>query len=336
MPKRLVAIKVLLKDVASEELLRMFNAEADAMARLSNHPSIVTIYEASISADGRPYIIMEYCQASYTGRYRREEIPVAEVLNVGVKVGSALETAHRAGMLHRDIKPSNILVSEYGSPALTDFGIATALSSSPETEFFAMSLPWSAPEIVDERVAGSVQAEVWGLAATLYTLLAGRSPFERPGAGQNAKEHLKARIAKAHYTPIRRADVTARLEQTLEKAMQRDPSKRFQTMQEFIYELQLVQHEIGLAYTPLEVTENTSAYSPVNFMDTSNRGPIRSEVPVVSRRQKATQKGLQAPEDEGVTGKSMNGVTGKKLAFIIGVTVLVTAAIATAIFMVVL
>ncbi|MCR2827776.1 protein kinase domain-containing protein, partial [Microbacterium sp. zg.Y909] len=115
LPRRPVAVKVLLEDIVDEGLLRMFNAEADVMARLSSHPSILTIYEASISADGRPYLVMEYCPTSLTNRYRREVMPVAEVLQLSVKIASALETAHRSGLLHRDIKPSNILVTAFGS-----------------------------------------------------------------------------------------------------------------------------------------------------------------------------------------------------------------------------
>src|SRR5690625_2881288 len=98
MPRRKVAVKVMLKGMVDEDLIRMFRDEADAMAHLSAHPSIVTIYEASISADGRPYLVMEFCPDSYTKRYRTEEIPVAQVLSLGVKIGSALETAHRSGM----------------------------------------------------------------------------------------------------------------------------------------------------------------------------------------------------------------------------------------------
>ncbi len=202
MPRRAVAVKVLLQDVVAEGLLRMFNAEADIMARLSAHPSIVTIYQASISADGRPYIVMEYCPTSMTDRYRRETIPVAEVLQLGVKIGSALETAHRAGLLHRDIKPSNLLVTSFGTPVLSDFGIAASRSTREDEEVFAMSVPWSAPEVVDEQVAGSVPAEVWSLGATIYSLLAGRSPFERRGRTRTrATSSRRASVAP----PIRRS-----------------------------------------------------------------------------------------------------------------------------------
>src|SRR3954451_518429 len=111
MPRREVAVNVLPSNVADAELLRMFNAEADVLARLSAHPSIVTVYQAGISADGRAYIVMEYCPGSLARRYRIERLPVQEVLAVGVRMASALESAHSAGLVHRDVKPSNILIT---------------------------------------------------------------------------------------------------------------------------------------------------------------------------------------------------------------------------------
>ena len=127
MPRRNVAVKVMPSDVRDPELRRMFNAEADVLAHLSAHPSIVTVYQASISADGRPYIVMEYCPGSLAQRYRVERIPVDEVLATGVRMASALESAHRAGLIHRDVKPSNILVTTFGTPVLADFGISASL-----------------------------------------------------------------------------------------------------------------------------------------------------------------------------------------------------------------
>ncbi|RKE62828.1 serine/threonine-protein kinase [Microbacterium sp. AG238] len=302
LPRRPVAVKVLLEDIVDESLLRMFNAEADVMARLSSHPSILTIYEASISSDGRPYIVMEYCPTSLTNRYRREVIPVAEVLQLGVKIGSALETAHRSGLLHRDIKPSNILITTFGTPVLSDFGIAAAISGrSDGDEVFAMSVPWSAPEIIDERVSGSVTAEVWGLGATLYSLLAGRSPFERAGSGQNSRDQLKSRIRKASYTPIGRADVPDRLEQVLARAMSRDPGARHATAAELAHDLQLVQHELGLPHTPMEVAvdEWAAAGASVDFADDRARGPVRPSVAYESRRPARAARVVDRRPDEG-------------------------------------
>jgi serine/threonine protein kinase len=301
MPRRPVAVKVLLEDLVDDGLLRMFNAEADVMARLSAHPSILTIYQASISSDGRPYLVMEYCPSSLGSRYRREVIPVAEVLQAGIKIASALETAHRSGLLHRDIKPSNLLITAFGAPVLSDFGIATALGGRGEEEVFAMSVPWSAPEIIDERVAGSIPAEVWSVGATMYSLLAGRSPFERPGSGQNSRDQLKTRIRRAAYTSIGRPDVPASLEAVLTRSMQRDPAARQPSAAQFAYELQLVQHELGLPHTPMEVAvdEWASAGAPVDFADDRARGPVRPSVQYESRRPERVRGAAAHRPDEG-------------------------------------
>ncbi|WP_404442721.1 serine/threonine protein kinase [Microbacterium marinum] len=325
LPRRPVAVKVLLEDIVDENLLRMFNAEADVMARLSAHPSILTIYEASISADGRPYLVMEYCPTSLTNRYRREVIPVTEVLQLGVKIGSALETAHRAGLLHRDIKPSNILITTFGSPVLSDFGIASAVESRPGTEeVFAMSVPWSAPEVVDEKVSGSVAAEVWSLGATVYSLLAGRSPFERPGKGQNTREQLKARIRKAAYTPIGRDDVPAQLDAVLARALSRDPAARHPSAAAFAHDLQLIQHQMGVPHTALEVAvdEWAAAGASVDFADDDARGPVRPSVAYESRRPARVREAPQRRPDEGTVLAGSEGRSrlslGAKLGLIIG------------------
>ncbi len=179
MPRRAVAVKVLPAGERDPDLLRMFNAEADVLAHLSAHPAIVTVYQAGISADGRPYIVMEYCPGSLAQRYRIERMPVDEVMAVAVRLAGALESAHRAGLIHRDIKPSNILVTSFGSAVLADFGISSSLQRSAASDVLAMSIPWSAPEVVAEHSGGTIASEVWSLGATVYSLLAGHSPFER-------------------------------------------------------------------------------------------------------------------------------------------------------------
>jgi eukaryotic-like serine/threonine-protein kinase len=280
MPRRDVAVKVLPSDVRDPDLRRMFNAEADVLAHLSAHPSIVTVYQAGISADGRPYIVMEFCPGSLAQRYRIERVPVSEVLTIGVKMASALESAHRAGLVHRDVKPSNILVTTFGAPVLADFGISSSLTRATADEVLAMSIPWSAPEVVDESTAGTISSEVWSLGATVYSLLAGHSPFERHERGQNTKEQLRRRIARATYTPIPRPDVPNSLQDALARSMSRDPRQRYASAREFADALRAVQVEQGLAATALEVAAGgwSPGAAPVDFGDTALRGPARSRI----------------------------------------------------------
>ncbi len=276
MPRRQVAVKVMLADVVTEHVRQMFQVEANLMAQLSSHPGILTVYQASISADGRPYLVMELCSSQLSARYRAERIPVADVLSIGVKIGSAIETAHRSGVLHRDVKPSNILMTAYGHPVLSDFGIASSLNASSSTESVGMSIPWSAPEVLLDESTGSVPSEVWSLAATLYTLLAGRSPFEVLD-GSNNSDELIARIARAKVPSIGRADVPASLEALLRKAMSRDPSKRQQSVLELVRDLQRVEAELGLVATQADVAMDDWALATIG--DPGDRTIVRAVAP---------------------------------------------------------
>jgi serine/threonine protein kinase len=270
MPRRRVAVKVLLSEVVNDQVRQLFRAEANVMAQLSSHPSILTVFQASVSSDGRPYMVMEYCSSTLSERYRSAPLAVPDVLRIGIKIASAVETAHRSGILHRDIKPSNILVTAYGHPVLSDFGIAATLGEAQATDAVGLSIPWSAPEVLLDEVSGSIASEVWSLGATLYSLLAGRSPFEQPGA-ENGSAELMARISKAMLPPIGRADIPPRLELILARAMSRRPDARQRTVLELIRELQSVEADLGITQTPLEVARDDWAESTPADPDEATR-----------------------------------------------------------------
>jgi eukaryotic-like serine/threonine-protein kinase len=287
MPRRQVAVKVLLNEVVNDQVRQMFQAEANLMAQLSAHPSILTVYQASVSSDGRPYLVMEMCSSALGERYRRERVPVAEVMRIAVKIGSAVETAHRAGVLHRDIKPSNILLTAYGHPVLSDFGIAATLSDAATQEAVGMSIPWSAPEVLMDETPGSVASEVWALAATVYSLLAGRSPFEIPGQS-NKSADLISRINRAKIQPIGRADVPMSLERVLQHAMSRKPESRPGSALELVREFQAVETELGVPQTPVEVAMDDWALATVSDLEerTRIRGIATPGTPARARRRR--------------------------------------------------
>jgi len=280
LPRRQVAIKVLLAEVVSDPVRRLFQAEANLMAQLSAHPSVLTVFQAGVSADGRPYLVMEYCSNSLDQRYRSGRLPVSELLRIGVTIASAVETAHRAGVLHRDIKPSNILSTAYGHPVLADFGIAATLGELEETDQVGLSIPWSAPEVLFDESPGSVAAEVWSLGATLYTLLAGRSPFELPG-DRNSPAQLMARIQKTALPAIGRPDVPERLELVLARALSKRPERRQASALELIRELQAVEAELGLAQTPVELA--TAEWEAQAAGDAADRTRINGVVTVAAQ-----------------------------------------------------
>lgn len=265
-PRRRVAVKVLLHDLAGSDARERFDHEANLMAQLSTHPSIVTIYEADVAKDGRPYLAMEYCSRPNLGStYRRDPLSVAEALRIGIQVAGAVETAHRAGILHRDIKPANILVTEYHRPALTDFGISATTDGVGE-EVEGMSIPWSPPESFMEPPSSSVASDVWALGATIYSLLAGRSPFEMPG-GRNGGADLISRIERVPVPSTGRSDVPESLEQVLATAMAKDPLARYPSALALARAWQQVQVELSHAMTPVDVLDDSVGVVPLDDDD---------------------------------------------------------------------
>lgn len=327
MPRRQVAVKVLLKDFIDPDVLRLFNAEADIMAQLSAHPSILTVYDASVSADGRPYLVMEHCPDGYGRAFRKTPVSVGDALNIGVKMASALETAHRMGVLHRDVKPSNILKTSFGSPVLSDFGIATSLLGDSQNNVFAMSVPWSSPEVVSESTTGTVASEVWSLGATIYSLIAGRSPFEVDDSGANGRNDLKKRIEKAQYVSIPRKGIPVEVEHVLLKSMMKNPAQRQVSMLEFAMELQETQQALGMRPTQLEVVvDQWASGAEINFDDDNLRGVTISEVEVSTTRKPKSRASLQRREnpDDAVGGRRRGarlGSSGKLLFVILGIAV---------------
>jgi serine/threonine protein kinase len=154
--------------------------EARAAARLE-HPCVVTVHDV-VEDDGQPWLVMERVQARSLQRRLEETgpLPPATVARIGLDVLSALEVAHKAGIVHRDVKPANVLVTEDGHACLTDFGIATTTEdSSLTTEGTVLGSPsYMAPERAQGQPP-SPAIDLWSLGATLYTAVEGRLPFDR-------------------------------------------------------------------------------------------------------------------------------------------------------------
>ena len=269
LPRRKVAVKVLLTEQLGRDTRAQFVAEANLMARLSAHPFIVTIFHADVSADGRPYFVMEYCSGpSLAERYKREPFAVEDALRTGIRMAGAVATAHSAGILHRDIKPANVLSNDYGWPALTDFGIssnlegelpvhtvtapADASATSSGQSAVGMSVPWSPAEMFEDDPRPDQRSDLFSLAATVHTLLAGRTPFEIPGR-PNGSLDLIGRIERGAITPIDRADMPRSLASVLAKGMSVRRDDRYPTAIEFARALQRIELELGYAATSIEV-----------------------------------------------------------------------------------
>ena len=251
LPRRRVAVKVLREASTDAAARARFESEANLMAALSSHPSIVTIHHASVADDGRPYLVMEHCsRPNLAEQCRQRVLSVPEMLQTFVRLSGAIETAHRAGILHRDIKPANVLSTDYGWPALSDFGISSLTGS--ESHSGALSLPWAPPEAVLGHPLDS-RSDVYSLAATAYTVLTGHAPF--PETTTDTATAV-TRIIRDPVPPTGRSDVPASLERLLSMALAKDPLSRPQSASEFARSLQRIEQEMHLPVTHLDILQS--------------------------------------------------------------------------------
>ncbi len=170
---REVAVKVENFTLETERDRARFVREARATGRMSSHPHVVDLFDAGVTADKHPYLIMELCSGSY-----QDLMPLRPhvVRDIGVKIADALADAHERGIVHRDVKPANILVSLFGEPALADFGLAIlAEQRDPHITLEVMTPAYAPPEAF-RRHEPAPPGDVYALCATLYALLSGNPP----------------------------------------------------------------------------------------------------------------------------------------------------------------
>lgn len=338
-PQQRVAVKVVRPDVSLTEREKgLFAAEANAMAKLADHPYIVSVITAGMTGGsgpsaGRPYLVMRYCPPPDLGvRVRQSPMPVADALSTGIKLASAVETAHRAGIVHRDIKPSNVLVTTYNEPALTDFGIAGYLHEVAAESEVRISYPWSPPELLDGRSNGSVASDVYSLGATIWNLLTGRSPFAVMH-GDNTPRALSARILHTPAPATGRPDSPPALESLLAQCLAKAPEHRPGSALELARALQRVESQAGYSRTAIAVEgdrppadvgtasvpagdPDATYVKPITVIPAS--GPraarIESEVAVSGPGSRTPEHGSRAGWVWGVVGVVVVGVVVAALA----------------------
>lgn len=255
---RAVAVKVLSGALDPDNLER-FLREQQAMGRLSGHPHIVNILQVGATSDGRPYIVMQYHPRNSLQELLRKQGPLdwAATLRVGVKMAGALECAHRAGTLHRDVKPANILLTDYGEPQLTDFGIAR-ISGGFETATGAVtgSPAFTAPEVLAGRTPDRT-ADIYSLGATLFCALTGHAAFERREGEKVVSQFL--RITREPIPDLRTDGIPSDVCTVIEEAMAQDPEVRPASAAEFGHALQATERRHGLDVDEMALPSGTEA-----------------------------------------------------------------------------
>lgn len=233
---RTVAIKVLRSELAGRGLAERFLREVRIAARLT-HPQIVPLHDSGECAGFLYYVMPFLGGESLRQRIEREgRLPIADAVRIGREVASALDYAHRSGVLHRDIKPENILLHE-GEALVADFGVARALSAAVagregvSEPGMAIGTPaYMSPEqaSADEELDG--RSDVYSLACVVYEMLVGRPPF----AGTNARQTMARHVVEpAPALRTLRPEAPVALEQTLLRALAKSPSERFATAGDF-------------------------------------------------------------------------------------------------------
>ena len=258
---RSVALKVLRADAVHPHLRETFDDEIRALAKVSDHPNIVTLYRPLSTPDGRPVLVLELCRESIAEQTQRlGPLDPADVVRVAIKIAGALETAHRRGFLHRDMKPQNILVTQFWEPALADFGVA-ALQASIQaiSGEFGLTTLHVAPEILEGDPL-SPATDVYGLASTMYQLLSGLAPFAT--FDNEAPASVILRIIRDPVRPLRMASVPIALSDALEAALAKAPENRPHSALEFAQTLQEIEARAGWPQTAYTVWEESSPPSP--------------------------------------------------------------------------
>ncbi|MDV6271482.1 protein kinase domain-containing protein [Rhodococcus globerulus] len=283
---RVVAVKVLTADLPNEGRTR-FVREQQAMGRLTGHPHIVTILQVGTTENDHPYIVMEFIPGDSLDTMLRKRGPLGleEVLHLGVKLAGALETAHYRGILHRDVKPGNILITEYGEPVLTDFGIShIAGGFETATGVVTGSPAYTAPEVLKGSTS-SPASDLYGLGATLFSALTGHAAFERRSGEQVISQFL--RIATLPAPDLLEHGAPSDVSEAIGRAMSTDPKKRHSSIEEFGNELRLIQHRHQFFVDNMSLQTNKKS-DPENLGEIpeplKHSTPQRNDIPKLSER----------------------------------------------------
>ena len=240
--ERMVALKILHDRYSGdEEYVERFRREARSAARLS-HPGIVTVIDRG-EQDGHQFIVFEHVPGETLKQLldREGPLPVDLALELALQIGRALAFAHDRGLIHRDVKPQNVLLNGDGRAKVTDFGIARMVDVDGTTGSIVGTSHYISPEQAKGERADA-QSVVYGLGAVLYELLSGKVPFPGDNFVTVALRHVNDPLPSLLE---KRPELPLRLVAAVEKALEKDPGKRFPTMTAFVEELEACREQLA-------------------------------------------------------------------------------------------
>src|SRR6266498_548311 len=296
---RPVAIKVMHSYVESDEEMKMrFQREAKVVAAL-RHPNIVQIYDFD-TADGHPYIVMEYIRGPSLAAYlknlheRNERMQPQHIARLMSKLANALDYAHEQGVIHRDIKPGNILLhakagesrsmfTDQIEPIITDFGLVRIIHATTQT---ASGLVSGTPAYISPEQAQGLKVDhrtdIYSFGVILYEILAGRVPFDADSTWSVIYKHI-------HEAPPSIPNAQAAIQKVIERALAKNPDERYQTghdlVADYMNAIGFISEAATMPFSPVSSSSNSDLIrpTPVSAVEAkvSTAPPRRTWVPLL-------------------------------------------------------
>lgn len=291
---RIVAVKILKNEfVGSEDFIRRFRNESKAIALLS-HPNIVKIYDVGFT-EKLQFIVMEYIDGITLTEYISKQgvLKWKDVVHFAMQILKALQHAHDRGIVHRDIKPQNVMLLSDGTIKVMDFGIARFNRETDKTisEKAIGSVHYISPEqargeVTDER------SDIYSVGIMLYEMLTGKKPFDGDSPVAIALMHMQSNAKKMSEL---NNSIPEGLEEITEKAMQKEPSKRYQTAGEMMKDIEEFKQNPSIVFEyKYFSTDGTTKY----FDKVAEPAPKKSASASASGSSASSKRGYSIKSEE--------------------------------------
>ncbi|MEX2478200.1 MAG: serine/threonine-protein kinase [Gracilimonas sp.] len=270
--KREVAIKVLNRRLSSGNWEKRFQQEKSILASLE-HPNIAKLYDAGMTDNNRPYLVMEYIKGRSLSKFIKEEKPaLSQCLNIFKQICKAIDYAHRNLIVHRDIKPHNVLINEHGQVKVLDFGIAKIISEELSEEEIIqtmesnrlLSLSYAAPEQINMGKI-TVATDIYAMGLVLYEMLAQQKPYDLSGKTLQQAEKIilnreTKKISANSKADLKKIDAQD-LDAIVSKCLRKEAQDRYSSVQELLTDIESLQSS-----KPVLARKNTRIYKVRKFV----------------------------------------------------------------------
>jgi len=294
---RYVAVKVLRDEFTTdEEFIKRFNTEAQSAARLT-HPNIVSVFDVGQEYNIY-YIVMELIQGKTLKQIISEEgaLPWKWTVNIAIQICSALEMAHRNGIVHRDIKPHNIIITEDGIAKVTDFGIAKAVSNSTITAFGTTigSVHYFSPEHARGGYTDA-KSDLYSLGVVMYEMMTGKVPFDADTPVSVALKHMQEEPVE----PIKlNSHIPPALNKIILKAMKKDTSARYASATDMMKDLSMALKNPSGSFVEEGITGQFTKVIPTITENMVEEERMKNNARTSAQRNRVEQDADEDDEDE--------------------------------------